>query len=112
MNRPACHKDSDITDWIKDVDIEMWGMELNIDFDEYSQEPYYKVNNLFSSIILDSSRIQTTYLFFSKTVFNHLDSWIPWAGRAVGEFYKISKKNYRPEDSRERPNELYNMIFL
>ena len=112
MKRPKCHTDTEITQWIKDVDVDMWGLENNIDFSDYSKEPYYKVNNLLSSVILDPSRIATTYLFFSKTVFDHLDSWMPNALRVVGEFYKISKTIFRPEDSRLHPHELYNVVIL
>ena len=112
MKRPKCHTDSEISQWIKDVDVDMWGLENSIDFADYSKEPYYKVNNLLSSVILDPSRIATTYLFFSKTVFDHLDSWMPYSKRVVGKFYKISKTNYRPEVSRDDSNELYNVVIL
>jgi hypothetical protein len=84
LNRPNCHSDTDISEWIKDVRVELWGAENSIDFTDYSKEPYYRLNNLFTSIMLDPKQIKTTYAFLSKTVFDHLDSWLPAAGRLVG----------------------------
>ena len=48
----------------------------------------------------------------SKTIFDHLDGWLPYAKQVVGQFCKVSKIKFRPEDSRMRSNELYNMVML
>jgi len=51
-------------------------------------------------------------MFLSKTIFDHVDSWLPFASRLQNEIMGVSHITHRPEDRRVRPNELYNLVFL
>ena len=51
-------------------------------------------------------------MFLSKTIFDHLDSWLPFSKRFQSELTSISNIKYRPEDNRVRPNEFYNLVIL
>ena len=51
-------------------------------------------------------------MLLSKTIFEYVDSWSPFAKRFLGKFYTVGKILYRPEDSRVRPHELYSMLIL
>ena len=51
-------------------------------------------------------------MFLSKTIFEHLNSWLPFSNRFHEEFRRISDIKHRPEDSRARPNEFYNLAIL
>jgi hypothetical protein len=81
QKRPKCKSDEEINEWIKDVNVEIWGIEEKIDYSDYSDKPFYRMNTLYNSVLLNPIQIQTNYMFLSKTMFEYLDDWVPFAKR-------------------------------
>ena len=89
MGREKCHKKTDIDKWIKDLDVEVWIMQKTIDFAAYGPDPTYLTNRLYSSVLLDPSKIWIKYYYIGRHIFSNLDSYWPFVGRKNGYFYQV-----------------------
>ena len=44
-----CHDETQINNWMEDVNVEIWTMQKSIDFTKYTADPTYWTNKLYSS---------------------------------------------------------------
>ena len=82
MNRPKCHSEHIINEWIEDVDVQVWSTSKKIDSEKYGQNPDYFVNSLISSRIVNPNTSYNNYLYIEKHSFDNLDNWLPFSDRS------------------------------
>ena len=81
MNRPKCHSESIINEWIQDVDVQVWTQSKKIDSQKYGQNPDYLVNSMISTKLMDPNISYNNYMYIVRHTFDNLDSWLPFSQR-------------------------------
>ena len=66
QNEPKCKTDSEINEFIRDIDVNGWNIHNEIDFGIYDQKPTYKVMDIWGQWLLNHNVFIDEYQQFQQ----------------------------------------------
>ena len=92
-----CHPKPDIDKYIRDIQIDLWAAEYNIDYDVYNTAPVFVSQKVLKTTLLDPAIIQRTQVSLVKHSYQTQDDYIQYRSTTLeGKFYQVSDTVFRP----------------